>query len=78
MPFQTKITRARFVLGPFTSEDMENIGGVLLESVSTRIRKALNVNDTPAKALKPGRNGRRGSTPGPTASARRPATSARL
>jgi hypothetical protein len=60
MPFQAKITRARFVLGPFTSEDMETIGGVLLESISTRIRKALNVNDTPAKALKPGRNGRRG------------------
>ena len=60
MPFQTKITRARFVLGPFTSEDMETIGGVLLESISTRIRKALNVNDTPAKVLKPGRNGRRG------------------
>ena len=60
MPFQTKVTRARFVLGPFTAEDMETIGGVLLESISTRIRKALSVNDTPAKALKPGRNGRRG------------------
>jgi len=60
MPFQTKITRARFVLGPFTAENMETIGGVLVDSISTRIRKALNVNDTPAKALKPGRNGRRG------------------
>jgi len=60
MPFQTKITRARFVLGPFTAEDMETIGGVLVDSISTRIRKSINVNDTPAKALKPGRNGRRG------------------
>ena len=30
------------------------------DSISARIRKALNVNDAPAKALKPGRNGRRG------------------
>jgi hypothetical protein len=60
MPFQTKITRARFVLGPFTAEDMETIGGVLVDSISTRIRKAFNVNDAPAKALKPSRNGRRG------------------
>jgi hypothetical protein len=60
MPFQTRISRARFVLGPFTAEDMQTLGGVLLDSISTRIRKALNVNDAPAKALKPGRNGRRG------------------
>jgi hypothetical protein len=60
MPFQTKITRARFVLGPFTSEDMETIGGVLVDSISTRIRKAFNVNDAPARPLKPGRHARRG------------------
>ena len=60
MPFQAKITRARFVLGPFTAEDMQTIGGVLVDSISGRIRKAVNVNDDPAKVLKPGRNGRRG------------------
>ena len=60
MPFQTKITRARFVLGPFAAEDMQTIGGVLVDSISTRIRKAFNVNDAPAKPLKPGRSGRRG------------------
>src|SRR5271157_4552587 len=60
MPFQTKITRARFVLGPFTAEDMQTIGSVLVDSISARIRKAVNVNDAAAKALKPGRNGRRG------------------
>jgi hypothetical protein len=60
MPFQTKITRARFVLGPFTAEDMQTIGSVLVDSVSARIRKAVNVNDAAAKALKPGRNRRRG------------------
>ena len=60
MPFQARITRARFVLGPFTAEDTQTNGGVLVNSISGRIRKAVNVNDDPAKALKPGRNGRRG------------------
>ncbi len=60
MAFQTRITRARFVLGPFTSEDMETIGNVLVDKISTRIGKGLNVSDTPAKPLKPGRNGRKG------------------
>ena len=60
MPFQTKITRARWVLGPFTSEDMETIGGVLADSIGKRIAAGLNANDEQAKPLKPGRNGRRG------------------
>ncbi len=60
MPFQAKISRARFVLGPFTSEDMLAIGNVLRDSIAARIGKGLNVNDAPAKELKPGRNGRRG------------------
>ncbi len=60
MPFQTKITRARWVLGPFTSEDMETIGNVLLDSISRRIRNGFNASDAPSKALKPGRNGKRG------------------
>ena len=60
MPFQAKITRARWVLGPFTSEDMETIGGVLADSIGKRIAAGLNANDDPAKPLKPGRNGRRG------------------
>jgi hypothetical protein len=60
MPFTAKITRARFVLGPFSSEDMLAIGNVLRDSIATRIGRSLNVNDATAKALKPGRNGRRG------------------
>ncbi len=60
MPFQTKITRARWVLGPFTAEDMQTIGNVLVDSISARIRKAVNVNDAAARPLKPGRNGHRG------------------
>jgi hypothetical protein len=60
MPFQPKITRARWVLGPFTAEDMQAIGNVLLDSISARIRKAVNVSDAEARPLKPGRNGHRG------------------
>ena len=60
MAFQSKITRARWVLGPFTSEDMEAIGNVLLESISRRILNGFNANDAPSKALKPGRSGKRG------------------
>ena len=60
MPFQAKITGARFVLGPFTAEDMQTTGGVLVDSISGHIRKAVNANDDPAQALKPGRNGRGG------------------
>ena len=60
MPFQAKITRARWVLGPFTSEDMLSIGNVVRDSIAQRIGKGLNANDEPAKPLKPGRNGHRG------------------
>ncbi len=60
MPFRAKISRARFVLGPFSSEDMLSIANTLRDSIAARIKKGLNVNDAPAKALKPGRNGRRG------------------
>ena len=60
MPFQAKITRARFVLGPFTAEDMLAIGNAVRDSIASRIGHGLNVEDAPAKSLKPGRNGHRG------------------
>jgi hypothetical protein len=60
MPFQAKITRARWVLGPFTSEDMLEIGSVVVDSIKDRLHKGLNVRDEAAKPLKPGRNGKRG------------------
>lgn len=60
MPFQAKITRARWVLGPFTSEDMLEIGNVVVDSIKDRLHKGLNINDEAAKPLKPGRNGKRG------------------
>lgn len=54
MPFQTKITRARWVLGPFTSEDMAEIGQKLADDMGYRIKSGINVNDQQAKPLKPG------------------------
>jgi len=60
MAFHAKITRARWVLGPFTAEDMLTIGNVLRDSIATRIGKGLNANDEQSKPLKPGRNGHRG------------------
>ena len=36
------------------------IGNGVRDSIATRISKGLNVNDAPAKVLKPGRSGHRG------------------
>lgn len=51
MPFQTKITRARFVLGRFSSEQMQAIGQVGADSIIDRIRSGKNANDAPSKPL---------------------------
>ena len=60
MAFETKIRRARFVVGPFSAESMATIGQVTADSVVARIRRGVNVQDAAAKPLKPGRNGHRG------------------
>jgi hypothetical protein len=60
MPFQAKITRARFVYSPFSSEQMQSIGTDVLASIQARIRSGLNCDDSAAKPLKPGRNGKKG------------------
>lgn len=60
MAFQPKIQKARFILGPFSAEQMQRIAQAGLNSISARIRRGENCNDEPAKPLKPGRNGRRG------------------
>lgn len=49
--FQPKITRARFVLGPFTSEQMQAIGQVAADTIKTRILSGKNVEDQAAKPL---------------------------
>ena len=54
MPYLSKITRARFVLGPFSAEDMAIIGTFMCDRIRRRIESGVNVDDNPAKALKPG------------------------
>src|ERR1700722_20229367 len=60
MAFQTKITRARFVVGPFSSEQMQTIAQNTLGNIKARIRAGVNCEDAAARPLKPGRNGKRG------------------
>ena len=50
--FQTKITRARLTVSPFSSEQMLTIGNALMTSIKTRIQSGLNISDSPAKPLK--------------------------
>jgi hypothetical protein len=49
--FQTKITRARFVVSPFTSEQMVEIGQAAVGSILDRIERGENVLDQPAAPL---------------------------
>jgi hypothetical protein len=51
---------ARFVYRPLSAEDMTTIGNAVIADIKARIHKGQNVADSPAKALKPGRNGHRG------------------
>lgn len=60
MIYQPKIRRARFKVGPFSPEQMEAIGNAMVDTISQRIRTGMNASDSPAKPLKPGRNGKRG------------------
>ena len=57
MAFETKIKRARFVVGPFSPEQMAAIGQVTLDHIMERIRRGVNVQDAPAKRLSFDRRG---------------------
>jgi hypothetical protein len=48
-----KITRARLVMSPFTSEQMAVIGTALADSVRKRIHSGINAAGSPSKALSP-------------------------
>jgi hypothetical protein len=52
--FETKITRARFVVGPFSSTEMAQLGDLMVGTVRDRIHSGLNVDDQPSRALAPG------------------------
>jgi hypothetical protein len=59
--FQTRISRARLVYSPFSSEQMAELGSVVAQAIKDRIHHGVNVEDAAAKPLKPGRmvNGHR-------------------
>lgn len=47
-------------MGPFTSEQMVEIGNAATDDVWRRIRQGINCQDAPAKPLKPGKDGKPG------------------
>lgn len=47
----TKLSHARFVVGPFSADTMSTLGGVLKGSIYGRIARGQTVNDAPAKPL---------------------------
>ena len=49
--FQTKITRARFVVSPFSSEQMAALGQTGVDSIQARLERGQNVSDQPAAPL---------------------------
>lgn len=49
--FKTRIRQTRFTLSPFSPEQMMNFGQSILDAKLTRIRKGINSQDAPAKAL---------------------------
>jgi hypothetical protein len=53
--FQTRISRARLVYSPFSSEQMAQLGEIVARSIRERIERGENVEDAQAKPLKPGR-----------------------
>ena len=51
MSFTPKITRARFVLGPFSSEQMTTIGLFMCDRIRRRIESGVNAADNPSREL---------------------------
>ncbi|MGQ9686622.1 MAG: hypothetical protein ACUVT2_10010 [Thiobacillaceae bacterium] len=49
--FQPRIRKARFVVSPFTPEQMIEFGNALLADVNARLERGENVYDQPAKPL---------------------------
>jgi len=49
--YQTKITKARFVVSPFSGRQMAEVGQSVIDSVFARWDIALDVNDRPAPPL---------------------------
>lgn len=58
--FQPKITSARFVVSPFSPQQMQELGDVFVASQDARLGAGLNVYDLPAMPLKRRANGKAG------------------
>jgi hypothetical protein len=54
MAYQTKIRKVRVQVGAFSSDAMMQIGQPFAASITSRIRRGVNVQDQPAKPLKKG------------------------
>jgi hypothetical protein len=50
--FQTKISKTRLTLSPFSSEQMQGVGNALLKSIKDRIKSGIDAKDDNAKPLK--------------------------
>ena len=55
--FKAKISRARFVVSPFSAQQMVELGQVAVDSIKARLERAENIYDQPAKPLSEGRRG---------------------
>jgi hypothetical protein len=55
--FKTKVSKARFVVSPFTAQQMVELGQVAVDSIKARLERAENIYDQPAKPLSEGKRG---------------------
>jgi hypothetical protein len=51
--FQARIRHVRLTFSPFSSEQFHQIGSVMLDTITSRIRSGVNAQDSPAKPLNP-------------------------
>lgn len=51
--FTTKISNVRLTLSPLSSQQMADIGQVMVDQKISRIRRGINSQDTPSKPLVP-------------------------
>ena len=58
--FQTVLRCAHFGYSPFTAQEMQGFGQLLVDTIRTRILSGQNIYDQAAAPLKPPKNGRRG------------------
>lgn len=50
-PYQTKITKARFIVSPYTAQEMASFGQSIIDSNFARWDRGIDANDGPAPPL---------------------------